>query len=153
MGSINVMLAQLPPHTVAHKVPGYEHLDLLWGKDVDKLVIPHVLNLLKTFAFPVDAQDISDKTSSPHPNQNTNGLQKCVLTKDALESPASQGTGDHSIAAPEQYSHDVGTIEHIDDASDSDQTMGCDEHESSIRPSVSFAQAIIGASSTQENAT
>ena len=40
--SIDVMLAQLPPHTVAKKVENYEHLDLLWGQDVDKVVFPHV---------------------------------------------------------------------------------------------------------------
>jgi hypothetical protein len=40
------MLAQLPRHTTAIKVDDYEHLDLLWGKDVDRVVFPHVLEFL-----------------------------------------------------------------------------------------------------------
>ena len=54
MISIDVMLAQLPRHTVAKKVENYEHLDLLWGKDVDKVVFPLVLDFLKTYAEQVD---------------------------------------------------------------------------------------------------
>lgn len=29
------------------QVPNHEHVDLLWGRDVDKLVIPKVLEALK----------------------------------------------------------------------------------------------------------
>jgi lysosomal acid lipase/cholesteryl ester hydrolase len=46
---IDTMLMQLPRHTVATRLHGYEHLDVLWGKDVDKDVIPHVLGILKKF--------------------------------------------------------------------------------------------------------
>src|SRR3981189_996218 len=65
------MLAQLPPHTVAKKVDNYEHLDLLWGRDVDKVVFPHVLEFLKTYAEPVDgskaleAQSMEKTSSNP----------------------------------------------------------------------------------------
>src|SRR5271156_615791 len=144
MHSIDVMLAQLPPHTVAHKVDGYEHLDLLWGKDVDKLVIPPVLNLLKTFAQPVDPQETEKKSlaiSSSHGAEIANGLRRRALTQDSLDKDVVHGTGDHSIAAPKQFSNTVATIEHIDDASDSDQTMGPEDHDSSIKPGVSFAEA------------
>ncbi|CAE6457182.1 unnamed protein product, partial [Rhizoctonia solani] len=44
---IDVMLAELPKHTTYRGVPNHEHLDMLWGQDVDKLVIPHVLRALK----------------------------------------------------------------------------------------------------------
>ena len=44
------MLAQLPRHTVSIKADNYEHLDLLWGKDVDKVVFPHVLEALDRYA-------------------------------------------------------------------------------------------------------
>ncbi|KAG6857728.1 hypothetical protein H0H87_004144 [Tephrocybe sp. NHM501043] len=44
---IDVMRTQLPPHTLVHRLHGYEHLDVLWGKDVHKDVIPHVLDYLK----------------------------------------------------------------------------------------------------------
>lgn len=44
---IDIMLTQLPIHTVARRLHGYEHLDVLWGKDVHKDVIPYVLETLK----------------------------------------------------------------------------------------------------------
>ncbi|KAJ7594622.1 triacylglycerol lipase [Mycena floridula] len=51
---IDVMLSQLPQHSDSSNVTvrclhGYEHLDILWGKDVDKDVIPHVLSALKRY--------------------------------------------------------------------------------------------------------
>ncbi|GAO50359.1 alpha/beta-hydrolase [Saitoella complicata NRRL Y-17804] len=47
---INAMLRELPRHTVAHEIPKYEHLDLIWADDVDELVFPHVFDILKNFA-------------------------------------------------------------------------------------------------------
>ncbi|KAF2770602.1 alpha/beta-hydrolase [Teratosphaeria nubilosa] len=47
---IKLMLKELPRHTVAKAIPKYEHLDLLWASDVDKLVFPHVLEALDTYA-------------------------------------------------------------------------------------------------------
>ncbi|KAG6837801.1 hypothetical protein H0H93_016169 [Arthromyces matolae] len=46
---IDVMRTQLPPHTVVQRLKGYEHLDVLWGKDVHHDVIPHVLEHLKCY--------------------------------------------------------------------------------------------------------
>ncbi|KFY06730.1 hypothetical protein V492_07808 [Pseudogymnoascus sp. VKM F-4246] len=47
---INVMLKQLPAHTVATEIPHFEHLDLLWARDVDTLVFPHVIDALESFS-------------------------------------------------------------------------------------------------------
>ncbi|KAJ8591616.1 alpha/beta-hydrolase [Rhizopogon salebrosus TDB-379] len=44
---IQMMLKELPDHTTAKCLAGYEHLDILWGMDVDKDVIPEVINALK----------------------------------------------------------------------------------------------------------
>lgn len=44
---IDTMMTQLPPHTVAKRLHGYEHLDILWGKNVDKDVIPQILEVLR----------------------------------------------------------------------------------------------------------
>lgn len=44
--NIDVMLKELPSHTVAKEIPGYEHLDFLWASDVDKQVFPHVFDAL-----------------------------------------------------------------------------------------------------------
>ncbi|KAK5113415.1 hypothetical protein LTR62_003515 [Meristemomyces frigidus] len=49
---INLMLAELPRHTIAKEIPKYEHLDLLWASDVDTLVFPHVLEALENYAQP-----------------------------------------------------------------------------------------------------
>ena len=47
---IRVMLKQLPRHTVAKEVPHFEHLDFLWGQEVEKLVFPHVFEALSEYA-------------------------------------------------------------------------------------------------------
>src|SRR5277367_6290964 len=46
---INVMLKELPSHTVATEIPHYEHLDFLWAREVDSLVFPHVFDALESF--------------------------------------------------------------------------------------------------------
>ncbi|OLN96352.1 putative lipase C16A3.12c [Colletotrichum chlorophyti] len=50
---IKVMLKELPPQTIATEIPHYEHLDFLWGRDVDVQVFPHVFDALDSFT---DAQ-------------------------------------------------------------------------------------------------
>lgn len=47
---IDVMLKELPRHTIVHEIPHYEHLDFLWGEDVATLVFPHVFEALDEFA-------------------------------------------------------------------------------------------------------
>ncbi|KAE9968036.1 hypothetical protein EG328_007812 [Venturia inaequalis] len=47
---IDVMLKELPRHTIVHEIPHYEHLDFLWGDDVATLVFPHVFEALDEFA-------------------------------------------------------------------------------------------------------
>ncbi|ORY83263.1 Alpha/Beta hydrolase protein [Protomyces lactucae-debilis] len=46
---IDVMLSALPSHTITYCIPHFEHLDFLWGQEVDTLVIPQVLAYLKRF--------------------------------------------------------------------------------------------------------
>jgi lysosomal acid lipase/cholesteryl ester hydrolase len=46
---INIMLKELPSHTVATEIPHYEHLDFLWAREVDTLVFPHVFDALESF--------------------------------------------------------------------------------------------------------
>jgi lysosomal acid lipase/cholesteryl ester hydrolase len=47
---INVMLKELPAHTIATEIPHYEHLDFLWAREVDTLVFPHVFDALESFS-------------------------------------------------------------------------------------------------------
>jgi lysosomal acid lipase/cholesteryl ester hydrolase len=49
---IKVMLRELPRHTVAQEVPHFEHLDFLWGNDVQTLVFPWVLDALEAYSDP-----------------------------------------------------------------------------------------------------
>ncbi|KAL8688466.1 MAG: hypothetical protein Q9218_005628 [Villophora microphyllina] len=47
---INVMLRELPKHTVAKEVPHFEHLDFLWAEHVEILVFPQVFDALEAYA-------------------------------------------------------------------------------------------------------
>ncbi|KAI5789655.1 lysosomal acid lipase/cholesteryl ester hydrolase [Peziza echinospora] len=53
---INIMLKELPAHTVAKGIPHYEHLDMLWANDVDKLVHPTVLDALETYSYSCEGE-------------------------------------------------------------------------------------------------
>ncbi|EPS39670.1 hypothetical protein H072_6519 [Dactylellina haptotyla CBS 200.50] len=46
---IEVMMKELPDHTIAKEIKHYEHLDFLWGEETDTLVIPHVLEALNLY--------------------------------------------------------------------------------------------------------
>ncbi|CAL1711186.1 unnamed protein product [Somion occarium] len=46
---IEQMLRELPSHTIAKRLHGYEHLDVIWGKNVHQDVIPHVIEALKKY--------------------------------------------------------------------------------------------------------
>lgn len=58
---IDVMLEALPDHTIAEEIPHFEHLDFLWAREVDKLVIPRVLHWLNEYAEPT-----SDDSKATH---------------------------------------------------------------------------------------
>ena len=47
---INIMLKELPRHTVAREVRHFEHLDFLWAREVGTLVFPHVFEALEAYA-------------------------------------------------------------------------------------------------------
>ncbi|KAL8954128.1 MAG: hypothetical protein Q9222_000010 [Ikaeria aurantiellina] len=47
---INVMLRELPKHTIAKEIPHFEHLDFLWAEHVEELVFPQVFDALDAYA-------------------------------------------------------------------------------------------------------
>ena len=47
---ITVMLKELPRHTIAREIPHFEHLDFLWGQQVDTLVFPYVFEALAAYS-------------------------------------------------------------------------------------------------------
>lgn len=132
------MLAQLPRHTIAKKVDNYEHLDILWGKDVDKVVFPHVLDLLKAYAEPVDSQEAQSPRDIPSYSINhIAGPRKRSLGRES-EVPYTQavngdllhhaqrlmGLSNASVEVESGESYEI-------DENDSDETTGED-------PSTSF---------------
>ena len=47
---IDVMVNQLPERTIKKPLQGYEHVDIMWGANVHKDVIPEVLKALRAYA-------------------------------------------------------------------------------------------------------
>lgn len=72
---IRVMLKELPGHTIDigvrlsgpnlatsadflwPQIPHYEHLDMLWAQDVDRLVFPTILESLETYSYSCEGED------------------------------------------------------------------------------------------------
>ena len=64
---IDVLLKELPEHTVAKRLRNYEHVDLLWGKDVHIDVIPLVLDALdEHYASPAKPCKLENGANSPN---------------------------------------------------------------------------------------
>jgi lysosomal acid lipase/cholesteryl ester hydrolase len=61
---INVMLKELPAHTIATEVPHYEHLDFLWAREVATLVFPHVFDALESFCDAAHSKEEYDRYRS-----------------------------------------------------------------------------------------
>ncbi|KAK9324854.1 Alpha/Beta hydrolase protein [Lipomyces orientalis] len=63
---IDVMLNELPSHAVAIPVEDHEHLDIIWGRDVQQMVMPHVLKVLeKYFSVPVSRRPALENLKLP----------------------------------------------------------------------------------------
>lgn len=62
---INIMLKELPSHTIAKEIPHYEHLDFLWAQSVNELVFPHVLEALDQHAGTEGNKSKSSRWRSP----------------------------------------------------------------------------------------
>ncbi|KAK9243705.1 Alpha/Beta hydrolase protein [Lipomyces tetrasporus] len=63
---IDVMLKELPSHAVAIPVEDHEHLDIIWGRDVQQMVMPHVLKVLeKYFSVPVSRRAALENLKLP----------------------------------------------------------------------------------------
>jgi hypothetical protein len=164
------MLAQLPPHTVAKKINNYEHLDLLWGQDVDKDVFPHVLEYLETYAEPVkgaksqEAKQNEEITPSPpaYSKSEPSGLRKreVATQSEPRVSYAEAAAGDVHLSAERKPGLSYAKVaaerpenSSSSDTSDSDQTIGEEEHDARVQPNVSFADvAKVGIKGEKEDA-
>ncbi|KAF2676491.1 alpha/beta-hydrolase [Lentithecium fluviatile CBS 122367] len=93
---INVMLKELPRHTIAKEIPHYEHLDFLWASSVDQLVFPHVFEALEEYAG-----SVSIEASRKEKRFRSPGRYKGLLPESgALPGPEGDDAGDESSPAP-----------------------------------------------------
>ncbi|KAH8816862.1 Alpha/Beta hydrolase protein [Xylogone sp. PMI_703] len=77
---INVMLKELPSHTVATEIPHYEHLDFLWGQELDKLVFPHIFDALDSFSDAKHTKEEYDRyRSARHQSLSAGGARPAGL--------------------------------------------------------------------------
>lgn len=98
---IDVMLGELPNHTLATSIPHYEHLDFLWARDVADQVFPHIFDALRSHGlhhtgvsekkqnYPLKESD----SNIPHgQNENKipvdNTLSLCILNEAKFPRPA-----------------------------------------------------------------
>jgi lysosomal acid lipase/cholesteryl ester hydrolase len=86
---INVMLKELPAHTVAIEIPHYEHLDFLWAREVETLVFPHVFDALESFWDAEHSKEEYARYRSARHASLGAGLTRPLLT----ESVASEDEG------------------------------------------------------------
>ncbi|KAL0258175.1 cholesterol esterase [Diplodia seriata] len=84
---VNIMLKELPKHTVAEEIPHYEHLDFLWANNVEELVFPHVYAALDKYAGPGSSPKLGPyKALTP---SNTIQMHPTASFSDDDESPRS----------------------------------------------------------------
>ncbi|KAJ4338175.1 cholesterol esterase [Didymella glomerata] len=89
---INVMLKELPRHTIAKEIPHYEHLDFLWASSVDKLVFPHVFEAL-------DKHANADTANAALESYKTRALRSPVHFSKPLPSPRQLAAPEHDGAS------------------------------------------------------
>jgi lysosomal acid lipase/cholesteryl ester hydrolase len=63
---INQMLHELPEHTTATPLYTYEHLDILWGENVDQEVFPYVVENLKKYCPRPERLQLTTKINGTH---------------------------------------------------------------------------------------
>ncbi|KAK7190494.1 hypothetical protein DPSP01_005281 [Paraphaeosphaeria sporulosa] len=97
---INVMLKELPRHTIAKEIPHYEHLDFLWASSVDQLVFPHVFEALEDYAG-LAGEEAPSLGHRKEKRFRSPGRYKGLLPESgALPGPEGDDAGDESSSSP-----------------------------------------------------
>ncbi|KAF8248100.1 alpha/beta-hydrolase [Wilcoxina mikolae CBS 423.85] len=94
---IKVMLKELPPHTIARRVDHFEHLDFLWGHDVEKIIFPHVLDALAKYSC-----DLEEELAAPTADRTETNQEK--ITEILTEEPLQVESGLEEVAQHPAYS-------------------------------------------------
>ncbi|KAF2732363.1 alpha/beta-hydrolase [Polyplosphaeria fusca] len=94
---IDVMLKELPRHTVAKEISHYEHLDFLWASSVDQLVFPHVFEALNEYAG-TDGHYLEGRKEKRF--RSPGRYHGLLPESGALPGPEGDDAGDESSSAP-----------------------------------------------------
>ncbi|WEW55984.1 cholesterol esterase [Emydomyces testavorans] len=97
---INVMLRELPRHTVATPIPHYEHLDFLWARDVHRLVFPRVFEALKGYGPEIRNGPLAKQKSIAESNHVVDENQD---DSSSSSNRANQGTTDRTVSDAEEW--------------------------------------------------
>ncbi|PVI05342.1 alpha/beta-hydrolase [Periconia macrospinosa] len=92
---INIMLRELPRHTIAKEIPHYEHLDFLWASSVDQLVFPHVFDALDEYA---GSGSMSNELRKEKRFRSPGRYKGLLPESGALPGPEGDDAGDESSA-------------------------------------------------------
>ncbi|TVY42051.1 putative lipase [Lachnellula occidentalis] len=99
---IDVMMKELPAHTIATEIPHYEHLDFLWARDVESLVFPHVFDALNSFVDAEHSKEEYDRyRSARHASLGARATRPALLNKAyASEDESGQTYADAASVEP-----------------------------------------------------
>lgn len=131
---IKIMLKELPKHTVAKCVPKYEHLDLLWASDVDKLVFPHVLEALDNFAQPGETK----RQTLGWTTNNSMSRPGIFNSSSAINSSGSLPPGyseDERVRRPLDFDRPSTAEEQLDESDDDDLFNDDNDNDVTFTPS------------------
>lgn len=118
---IDVMLAELPEGTTAIGVPEHEHLDMIWGNNVDTLVFPHVFAALKRFSDAPPRMMLETRNAISAGGRRGNSLSVSTLNSlDEYEcAPVDTSTPKAIVSTVRNISHpgtrqsSIGSQEHL----------------------------------------
>lgn len=97
---IDVMVSELPEGTASIGFDTFEHLDMIWGQSIDKLIFPYVFSALKSIdhaPVPFSESDPFEEISQRHgplPTVKLNRSRRSSI--DTLNLPESLGSQLHS---------------------------------------------------------
>ncbi|RMX76957.1 hypothetical protein D0869_10265 [Hortaea werneckii] len=99
---IKLMLKELPRHTVARGIQKYEHLDLLWASDVNRLVFPHVLEALEMYTVPTEKS--KEATAAADAASGWKGIERGITERRMLQNSSPLSTNGSHQPPPPGYS-------------------------------------------------
>jgi lysosomal acid lipase/cholesteryl ester hydrolase len=94
---INIMLKELPRHTIAKEIPHYEHLDFLWASNVDQLVFPHVFEALDEYT---GTENLSFEPRKGKRFRSPGRYHGLLPESGVLPGPEGDDAGDESASSP-----------------------------------------------------